>query len=86
MRDPHHLGPEYWMRAVDDPGLYTFFDLYRAIWTLQVQFKEEESRWHCIARAEDYANGYREDFVSGSVHEPWPAMQRCYEMADQWME
>lgn len=86
MSDPHHLAPEHWTFVVEDPGGHWRLDVYRAIWALEVHFQSAQSRWHCIARAEGYADGYREDFVGGTSDEPQPAMRRCYEMADSWVQ
>lgn len=84
MRDPRHLDPEDWTFVIEDPGGHWRLDVYRAIWTLEVHFESTEPGWHCVARAEGYADGFREDFVPGTFDDPGPAMRRCYELADAW--
>jgi hypothetical protein len=83
MDSAEHLPADEW--KYNDSEAYHFFPrYYRGAYILEVRWREAKSDWLCAIRSTDYDNNYREGVVPGSPGDPWPAMQKCYEIADQW--
>lgn len=68
----------------DDDQTYFFPSFYRGRYVLEARWLPAEQRWRCIARSDNYDDGYREANVAGDAGDPSAAMQRCFELADAW--
>lgn len=77
-----HWAPEGAWTLVHDDEAWHWEWQYRQIWKLSATFEPSSGQWHCVARAEGFMDGFKEDRIEGTQDKPWPAMQRCYEMAD----
>lgn len=85
MGKEHWAPADAWTFVVEDPGGYWEYR-YQLNWMLEAHFDDKANRWHCIARNEGAADGYRETYVDGDEWQKEAAIRVCYELADNWKQ